>query len=48
MRAPDSWRGVRPSEPCAPCDIAWAMMVALLATAVVFVVIGLALLGALA
>lgn len=47
MRPPDGWRGVRPSEPCAPCDIAWALVIALVATVVVFIVIGLTLLGAL-
>ncbi len=48
MRPPDSWRGIRPSEPCVPCDIAWALVFALIATVVVFVVIGLVLLGVLA
>ena len=47
MRPPDAWRGV-PREPCAPCDWAWALVFALVATVVAFVAIGLALLGALA
>lgn len=34
-----------PPEPCARCDWAWALVIALIATVAVFVVIGLALVG---